>query len=146
MVNTRTIAQKTVVFFGVIISGALISAAVPPKDATKTPTNTEATNTQAPNWYISYYSPTDVITQVNYQSSKGVGSTIIWEMSGDVNPGTDSFNSLIKTLNTSNPGGYHIAYWADWNIYASTRALPYTAYFMPGAMDNGTRINNEDFD
>jgi len=31
----------------------------------------------APNFYISYYSPADVATQVGYQASQGIHSTII---------------------------------------------------------------------
>ena len=99
------------------------------------------------NFYISYYSPADVSTQASYQASKGVNSTIIWDMSGDVNPASDQKNSLITALFQANPNGYAIAYWADWSIYPSSRALPYKAYFIPGAIDdNGNKISNPDFD
>ncbi|MCX7090757.1 MAG: glycoside hydrolase family 18 protein [Legionellales bacterium] len=99
------------------------------------------------NFYISYYSPADVATQISYQAKNGVNSTIIWEMSGDINPVTDPKNSLINAIYQANPNAYSIAYWADWNIYSANHALPYNAYFVPGAVDvNGTKINNQNFD
>lgn len=99
------------------------------------------------NFYISYYSPADVTTQASYQQSKGVNSTIIWELSGDVDPVTDQANSLIYALYAANKTGYSIAYWTDWSIYPANRALPYNAYFIPGAIDPaGNPISNQNFD
>jgi len=99
------------------------------------------------NFYISYYSPADVTTQVTYQKGVGVNSTIIWEISGDVDPVTDQAKSLIYALYDADQAGYSIGYWTDWSIYPTSRALPYTAYFIPGAIDPaGNKIQNQNFD
>ena len=99
------------------------------------------------NFYISYYSPADVATQISFQAKNGVDSTIIWEMSGDTNPVTSPTTSLLKAIYQANPNAYSIAYWADWSIYSATHALPYDAYFIPGAIDtNGSKITNQNFE
>ena len=105
-----------------------------------------ANTAEGTNFYISYYSPADVATQISFQTKNGVNSTIIWEMSGDTNPITAPTSSLIKAIYQANPNAYSIAYWADWSIYSSNHALPYDAYFVPGAVDmDGTKINNQNF-
>lgn len=99
------------------------------------------------NFYISYYSPADVATQISFQAKNGVNSTIIWEMSGDTSPVTAPTSSLLNAIYKTNPNAYSIAYWADWNIYSANHALPYDAYFVPGAVDmNGAKIGNQNFD
>ena len=106
-----------------------------------------ANTDEATNLYISYYSPADVATQISFQAKNGVNSTIIWEMSGDTNPVTSPTTSLINAIYQTNPNAYSIAYWADWGIYSTNHALPYPAYFVPGAVDvNGTKITNQNFD
>lgn len=102
---------------------------------------------ESTNFYISYYSPSDVATQISFQAKNAVNSTIIWEMSGDTNPVTAPTSSLVYAIYQANPNAYSIAYWADWDIYSTTHALPYDAYFIPGAVDtNGTKIGNQNFD
>ncbi len=128
--------NKTALFFFTLLSGTTL--ALPLKHPIQE---------GSANFYISYYSPADVVTQVGYQLSKGINSTIIWDMSGDVNPASDQSHSLINAINQAAPNGYSIAYWSDWGIYPSSRALPFNAYFVPGALDdNGNKITNPDFD
>ncbi len=118
------------------------------QSAVASTTSQSTVSETADNFYISYYSPNDVQTQTNYQKSINSNNMIVWDMSGDVDPmSSNGSRSLIRAIKVANKDAYSVAYWADWNIYASSRALPYSAYYVPGAIaSDGSTIKNSDFD
>ena len=103
----------------------------------------------AQNFFVSYLSPADTKTFEQYQMSKQIYQTIVWEMSGDVDPIISPNNSMFKAIKDSNPTGNLMTYWTNWGIYTANRAIPTDPYFIPGSVDvanGGTVETNADFD
>ncbi len=104
---------------------------------------------QAQNLFISYVSAQDTKVFEQYQLENQVSQTIVWEMSGDVDPVVNPTNSMFKAIKDANPLGNLMTYWTNWGIYTTARAITGTPYFIPGAIDvqNGGKVEtNLDFD
>lgn len=80
------------------------------------------------NFYISYTSPSNIKTLIQYEQQNNVLSNIVWDVQGDVSPSSNL--SLLKQIKSSCPNCYTIGYYTDWSIYTSDRARPITPYSM----------------
>ena len=103
------------------------------------------------NVYISYYTPKNVTSMVQYAKEQKLGGFLLWEVRGDAPYNSDA--SLLKVAatlandNASTP--LIMAYWTDWSPYWPSTAVPGKPYVVPGSFDPSSvedkKINNDDF-
>lgn len=103
------------------------------------------------NMFISYYTPANVASMVDYAKAKQLGGLIEWTINGDAAFG-DSHSLLKAALNEYMPDPSNppmiMSYWTDWSVYtgdANSHAIPETAYPIPGSLNsNGNVVSNQD--
>lgn len=98
------------------------------------------------NMFISYVSPQDVQTLANYNSS--LQGYFVWTLEGDVDPVSAQQDSLFAALKKAKASNQEVAaYWANWSVYKTERALLTPTYGVPGSVesDGSTKVQNTDF-
>ena len=89
------------------------------------------TLTSYSNFYVTYMTPNDVQTAVNYAKSQGISRFFMWTVDQDA-PAT-SAASLINAINTADPDATIATYFPNYASYNDQRAIPGTAYTIGGS-------------
>lgn len=96
------------------------------------------------NMFLSYYTPKNIQSMVDYINTDQLGGFILWEFRGDT--AVTSADSLLSAANTRfNVNPAHppmiMGYWSNWSVYTNDavhRAIPEPAYRVPGSTSNET--------